>query len=111
MTDNPSAPLGHLPLHRGGLQKGWAKKKPLHPFTGAEANEYIRGSTLLAVKKPPLDAVTGQTVVLWRAKTPQARSSRVVGQFAGTAETFSRWSPLSFVPGAKHPSRSQDFSI
>ena len=71
-------------------QKWLRLKKASAPVVGAEANEYIRGSTLLAVERPPLDAVTGQAVVLWRAKTPQARSSRVVGRFAGTAVTFSR---------------------
>lgn len=64
-------------------------KKPLHPL-GAEANEYIRGSTLLAVCDRRSMPVTGQTVVLWRTTVPQARSSRVVRRFAGTAVTFSR---------------------
>ena len=52
-------------------------KKPLHPV-GAEANEYIRGSTLLAVKDRRSMPVTRQAVVLWRESSPQARSSRVV---------------------------------
>ena len=49
-------------------------KTPLHPL-GAEANDNIRGSTLLAVKRPPLDAGNGASR---RALTDKCPSSALL---------------------------------
>ena len=49
-----------------------AIKTPLHPFTGAEANDNIRGSTLLAVKDRRSQAGNGANRRALADKSPSS---------------------------------------